>query len=77
MSSTKLQSPTKLIPVPKPRSTGQFCSTSLRGAHQLLVEQREEWPMLRRDYASLPAVQTPNDRVRRISRSSCNTTLPG
>src|SRR5205814_2261963 len=26
-------------------------------AHQLLVEQREEWPMLRRDYASLPAVQ--------------------
>src|SRR3954465_8832423 len=27
-------------------------------AHQLLVEQRDEWPMLRKDYASLPSVQT-------------------
>src|SRR6059058_2113492 len=62
MSSTKFQMPTKLIPVAKPpigkalvERTG-LLDFGTR-AHQLLVEQREEWPMLRRDYASLPGVQ--------------------
>jgi ATP adenylyltransferase/5',5'''-P-1,P-4-tetraphosphate phosphorylase II len=57
MSSTKLEAPKKLIPVPSPvidRTT--LLDFGMR-AHQLLVEQREEWPMLRRDYASLPGVQ--------------------
>src|SRR3982751_231782 len=58
MSSTKLQTPTRLIPVPTPMiDRGALLDFGTR-AHQLLVEQREEWPMLRRDYASLPGVQT-------------------
>src|SRR5438874_12350986 len=57
MNSTKLESRTKLIPVAKPIiDRGALLDFGTR-AHQLLVEQREEWPMLRRDYASLPAVQ--------------------
>ncbi len=58
MSSTKLQSPTKLIPVPRPKIDRAVLLDFAARAHQLLVEQREEWPMLRRDYASLPGVQT-------------------
>jgi len=63
MSSTKLQSPTKLIELPKlPIERAITDRVALLDfgtrAHQLLIEQREEWPMLRRDYASLPDVQT-------------------
>jgi ATP adenylyltransferase/5',5'''-P-1,P-4-tetraphosphate phosphorylase II len=57
MSSTKLQTPTKLIAVPKPSIDRSALLDFGTRAHQLLVEQREEWPMLRRDYASLPDVQ--------------------
>src|SRR5438094_415375 len=57
MSSTKLQSPAKLIELPQPHLDHAALLDFGTRAHQLLVEQREEWPMLRRDYASLPAVQ--------------------
>ena len=60
MSSVKLPSP-KLIPAKPHLDRGLLERTGLLDfgtrAHQLLVEQREEWPMLRRDYASLPGVQ--------------------
>ena len=57
MNSTKLKSPPQLIPVSAPTLDHTMLLDFGARAHQLLVAQREEWPMLRRDYASLPAVQ--------------------
>ena len=58
MSSIKLSSPAKMIPVAKPLIDHAALHDFGSRAQQLLLEQRQEWPMLRRDYASLPAVQT-------------------
>jgi hypothetical protein len=58
MNTIDLKSPAKVVPVIKPLNdrAPSLLDFGTR-AHQLLIEQREEWPMLRRDYASLPAVQ--------------------
>jgi ATP adenylyltransferase/5',5'''-P-1,P-4-tetraphosphate phosphorylase II len=56
MSTVRVKNPVSFHSVKAPaRLDAGDLSTH---AHQLLVEQRDEWPMLRKDYASLPSVQT-------------------
>lgn len=56
MSSVRLKTPTQHHSI---KSDGAALHGDLAAsAHRLLLDQRHEWPMLRKDYASLPTVQT-------------------